>query len=389
MDAKSMEHLTILIAARDPQQLTQLSQAVISQEYRVITAIKAQHALNCLDKEPVGIALIDHGLADMDGLTLLHIVRDKHPDVGVIMILPHERGEDYTRAIREGAEDVLTPPFAGDKVRALIEKLARRQALVHHNRTLQKQLEERQYLSNIIGMSAGMQRILQQIQQYANARSNILVTGESGSGKELIARAIHHHSKREGKPFVAVNCGAIPPETAESELFGHEAGFYPGAQRRLGKFELADGGTLFLDEVGELPQSVQVKLLRVIEEQTFERVGGAKAIQVDVRVIASTNADLLERVKQGLFREDLYYRLKVLPIHMPPLRERRDDIPLLIRHFLAESARKNERTPPELQPDAAQALLNYHWPGNVRELRNVVEGLVITAAKAGVTREDL
>jgi len=340
--------------------------------------------------EPVDVLITDVRMPGMDGYEVLRQVRERRGDVGILMVTAFGDVDDAVRALKAGADDYLTKPVNLVELRRRVENLVERQDLTRRTHELEARLERLLGFENIVGRSAAMAAVLERVRVVAPAPTTVLIVGESGTGKELIANAIHQHSPRAAGRFVALNCGAIPGEILEAELFGHERGAFTGAhQRRIGKIESAAGGTLFLDEISELSPDLQVKLLRVLEERKITRVGGNEEIAVDFRLLAATNRELESEVAAGRFRQDLYYRLKVVTIAVPPLRERRDDIGPLVTHFVerfnAELGREVRRVAPELMV----ALRNYDWPGNVRELRNVVENMVLFARGDTLTLADL
>jgi two-component system response regulator PilR (NtrC family) len=317
----------------------------------------------------------DIKMPKLDGFALLEYVRERSPATAIIMITAFSTTEQAVDAMKKGAYDYITKPFKNEEIRLVVENALERLDLRRENLQLKKELDERYSFANIIGKSKPMQEVYDLIEKVAASKVNVLVTGESGTGKELVAKAIHYNSDRHDKPFVAINCGAIPENLLESELFGHEKGAFTGAvQQKAGLFEVADGGTLFLDEIAELPPLMQVKLLRVLQEHEFRRVGGTRNLKVDVRLVAATNKDLGEAVAAEVFREDLYYRLNVIQIALPPLRERREDIPLLVEHFLEKLTGQTGRQAPD---SVMRKLLDYNWPGNIRELENAIERCVV------------
>jgi two-component system, NtrC family, response regulator HydG len=387
---KAYENLTLLVAAGDHEVLQRLSEVLLTVETRVITATKGHHVLNCLGKENVSVTIIDHKLADMDGLSLVGMLHDKFPEVGVIMTSPTERSELYTKAMQMGAFDVLTPPYSKERVHIILEKLLAWRRLLEQNESLRRQLDEKFGLHRIIGNSMAMQRIYNQIHQMANSRSNLLLLGEPGTGKELVARVIHRLSRRGEKPFVSVNCGPVPEDVVEGEIFGREQNAHPVyAAAFEGKLALAEGGTLYLEEVERLSAMAQQKLLRFLDEQTYERQGGIRSLSADVRIIAAGGGDMDALAEKEAFQRDLYSRLKVATMKLPPLRERQEDLALLVQHFLNEFAQKNETTAPRLSNEAFQAIYTYQWPGNIRELRNHLEGLVVRVNGGVIEFEDL
>jgi Nif-specific regulatory protein len=318
----------------------------------------------------------------LSGLELMAKVRERDPDAVVIVMTAFGAVESAVQAMRQGAADYLTKPVNLDELSLVLKRELERKRLRKEAGQLRERLSEKHRITNIIGSSAAMQQVFDAVLQVAPSRASVLINGESGTGKELIAAAIHEHSPRAKKPFVKLHCAALAESLLESELFGHEKGSFTGAVgRREGRFEQADGGTLFLDEIGDISPAIQVKLLRFLQEHEFERVGGNQTVKVDVRVITATNRNLLQRVKEGHFREDLYYRLNVVSIEMPPLRARPSDIPLLAAHFLEKFARENDKTIDGFSDDALQQLANYAWPGNVRELENAIERAVVVAKK--------
>ena len=341
--------------------------------YQVDVAADGAKATRHLMENAYDLVISDVQMPHMDGLQLLAHLRERAPETVVIMITAFSTTEQAVDAMKQGAYDYITKPFKNEEIRLVVKNALERKVLRHENQELKKALEKRYSFAGLIGKSKAMQQVYTLVEKVAASRVNVLVTGESGTGKELVARAIHYQGDRQIKPFVPINCGAIPENLLESELFGHERGAFTGAiQQKPGLFETASGGTLFLDEIGELPMMMQVKLLRVLQEHEIRRVGGTKNIPVDVRLIAATNKDLSQEVAEGRFREDLFYRLNVIPVHLPPLRERREDIPLLIEHFLAQSSSEAQ-----VAEGALRRLLDYAWPGNVRELENIIERCLV------------
>ncbi len=365
---------TVLVVDDERNILLTLSQALQLEGYQVELASDAKVALDVLAARPVDAVLMDVKMPDMDGLTALTRMRALKKELPVIMMSGHGTIDTAVKATQLGARDFLEKPISRDRMLLALKNALEHQKVVEELQTLRAEVGR----FDMVGQGAAMQRIYALIQRAAPSEGRVLITGENGSGKELIARAIHQHSKRKSGPFVKLNCAAVPHELIESELFGHEKGSFTGAvTARRGKFELADGGTLFLDEVGDMPAQMQAKLLRVLQEGELERVGGTETIKVDVRVIAATNKDLEAETEAGRFREDLYFRLNVVQLHSPPLRERREDLPALIDAFLEESCRKNGRKTLRLLPEAMARMTAYDYPGNVRELRNLVERLAI------------
>ncbi|HEY6871837.1 MAG TPA: sigma-54 dependent transcriptional regulator [Geobacteraceae bacterium] len=342
--------------------------------YRVFAAADGEAGLLLFDGEQPDLVITDLKMPGIGGFQVLAAVKERSPRTPVMVITAFGAVETAVEAMKLGAYDYITKPFNRDELRLTVRKALEMRGLAEENRRLKEELSERAEFKSIVGISRGMERVFAVVRKVADTEATVLITGESGTGKELVARAIHSLSTRRANPFVAINCAAIPRELLESELFGHVKGAFTGAVRdKAGKFQAADGGTLFLDEVGELPVDLQPKLLRALQEREVEPVGGASPRKLDVRVVAATNADLEEAIAAGTFREDLYYRLAVIPVHLPPLRDRPDDIPLLVRHFVA----KHGAPAVAFAPEALAAFAGYAWPGNVRELENTVERLLI------------
>jgi DNA-binding NtrC family response regulator len=364
---------------------------LLENDYDVYVASDITSAMNVLEREHVDLLLTDLRLGSEDGMQLIDRAL-KMPDPPVcIMMTAYGSVDTAVEAMKRGAYDFVTKPLNLDKVEMLISRALRDRKLTEENRTLRQQVDERYGLENIVGESPALHEVLNTIRQVAPSSANVLIEGESGTGKELAAHAIHNLSRRNKAKFVTVHCAALSPTLLESELFGHEKGAFTGAhERRIGRFEQASGGTIFLDEIAEIPLSTQVKLLRVIsEERAFERVGGNQTLRADVRLIAATNKNLEQSVKEGKFRDDLYFRLNVVRIVMPPLRDRKDDIPLLVRGFLRLFSKANDKEVTDLTPEAMNALLTYNWPGNVRELRTAIEHGVVMATGPKITVRDL
>jgi len=358
--------------------------------YQVFTAENGPQALEILEKERLGIVIADLVMPEMDGIELMKRAKENLPNLGVIIITAYGSIPTATAAMREGAYDYIEKPFCPERVELLIGKMVEHQGLIEENLSLQEKLEERYRFENIIAKSPKMQQVIEVIKVVAKSNATVLITGDTGTGKELIARALHSQSYRRNKPFVAVSCAALPESLLESELFGHEKGAFTGAHvQRRGKFEIANRGSLFLDEIGEMSANIQVHLLRVLEEKEFTRVGGNELIKVDVRVISATNKDMKKAIASGQFREDLYYRLNVVTIELPLLRERKEDIPLLAQHFLKKFAMENQKEITGFSPEAIDFLLKYEWPGNVRELENAIERAVILTKNSYIEVADL
>ncbi|MBI4447115.1 MAG: sigma-54-dependent Fis family transcriptional regulator [Acidobacteria bacterium] len=367
-----------------------LSRLLTSEGYRVVACATGEEGLEKIERESIDLALLDLMLPGMGGMATLQKILEVDPDLVVVMISAYASIENAVAATKLGAFDFVTKPFQNEELALVIKNALKKRALEIENRHLKRTLRERYSFKNIIGKSEPMQKVYDLIAQVGPRRSTVLITGESGTGKELVAKAIHNSSPRASGPFVAVNSGTIPIELLESELFGHVKGAFTGAgTTKKGLFEIADGGTVFLDEVGTLPLETQTKLLRVIQEREFRRVGGLDNIKVDVRIIAATNSDLKKAVEQHLFREDLYYRLNVITIHLPPLRERREDIAPLVEHFTRRFVRENGSQECRFDSEAMMILTDHFWPGNVRELENAVERAVVLAPENGILTKDL
>ena len=358
--------------------------------YDVATAVDGEEADKILHKDIFDLVITDLKMPKVDGLQVLKTVKELSPDTVVIVITAFASTETTVEAMKEGAYDYITKPFQNDEMKIRIKKALEKRRLSAENILLKKELKDRAVFDNIIGKSEKMQKVFELVRKVSDSMSNILIYGESGTGKELIARAIHFNSRKKDKPFVTINCGALPEGLLESELFGHMKGSFTGAVfNKEGLFEVANGGTIFLDEVGETSPAIQVKLLRVLQDKEFKRVGGTKDIKVDIRIITATNRDLSKAVAEGKFREDLYYRLNVIPITLPPLRERADDIPLLSYHFLNKFNKALNKNVKGFLPAAMELLSGYEWRGNVRELENVIERAVALSNSEIITPEYL
>jgi len=368
---------TILIVDDEKNTRDGLARA-LRRSYAVRVAESGAAALNILSEEPVDVMLSDLRMPVMDGMTLMQRALASSPDLVCILLTAYGNVETAVEAMRHGAADFLTKPVSLGELELVLQRVLRSRQAETENRQLREQLDSKFGMENIIGHSPAMQEVFDTVRQVAVSRATVLLQGESGTGKELVAKAIHQLSTRKQGAFVPVHCAALSSTLLESELFGHEKGSFTGAsEQRKGRFEMADGGSLFLDEIGEIDPAVQVKLLRALEERAFERVGGQETVEVDTRLIAATNRDLRQMVADGTFREDLYYRLHVVAIKLPPLRERVGDIPLLLNHFLEVFNRENDRTVSGFSADALDFLQVYDWPGNVREIRNSVEQMVV------------
>jgi len=381
---------TILIVDDEKNYLVVLSAFLSEEGYETLTADNAQSALEIVESTDLDLVLTDMKMPSMDGIELLRHIKEKAPDLPVVMMTAYGTVEKAVEAMQLGAFNFILKPFQNETLKQIVDKAVRAYSVLKENRRLVHALGNLYRFDNIIGKSKPMQAIFDMIQRVAHTKATVLITGASGTGKELIAKAIHFNSPRSNKPFVAVSCAALAETLLESELFGHEKGAFTGAiAMRKGRFELADGGTLFLDEIGEVPASLQVKLLRVLEEMSFERVGATRTIAVDVRLIAATNKDLKAEVEQHRFREDLYFRLNVVNIKLPPLKERSEDIPLLGLHFVNKYAREANRGEMTISAEAMRFLCNHSWPGNVREFEHAIERAVLLSKGNEITMDDL
>jgi DNA-binding NtrC family response regulator len=381
---RSMRRPVVLIVDDEPL-IRETLRLLLRDNYETVIARNGFEARSIVKTRPVDMVLMDLNLPGEDGLKILGSIKELDPEVRVVMLTATDSATKAVSALKGGAFDYITKPFEDEELLSTLARCSERIELENKVNYLKEELRERTGFSEIISNSPRMHQVFELIRKVSRSSSNVLVTGDSGTGKELVARAIHSMSSRADKPFVAVNCGAVPGDLMESELFGHEKGSFTGAHaRKIGRFEYADGGTLFLDEVSTIPPGLQVKLLRVLQENAFERVGSNTTVKVDIRVIAATNIDLEEAVRAGTFREDLYYRLKVVPVHLPPLRERRDDIPLLARHFIEHHSKNCGKHVLGMTTEALNALKSYAWPGNIRELENLMERLVVLATDGTV-----
>ncbi|MFB0562707.1 MAG: sigma-54-dependent transcriptional regulator [Candidatus Lokiarchaeia archaeon] len=350
---------------------------LLEDDYKVLTATNGEEALEKIEKENLDIVLLDIRMPEMDGIEVLRRIREMSENVDVIVVTAVSTMRTAIEAMKLGAYDYITKPFEEDEVIVSINKALEKRCLTREVSYLRSEIAKPVRFDNIIGTSERMRQVYEIVSEMTKNDATVLIHGESGTGKELFARAIHFNGLRKNKPFIAVDCASIPENLLESELFGHEKGAFTDAtSQKLGRFELANQGTLFLDEIGNLKQDMQGKILRVLQEREIQRVGGVKTIKIDVRIISATNVDLKKAIKEGKFREDLYYRLNVVPIELPSLRERKEDIPLLVRYFLEIFNREFGKKIKDITPEAMEFLMNYRWPGNVRELRNVIERLV-------------
>ncbi|WP_230470251.1 sigma-54-dependent transcriptional regulator [Lujinxingia vulgaris] len=380
----------LLLVDDEVAHLKTLERLFLKEGYQVATATGGQQALDLLREQRFELVLTDLMMPDIDGMDLLKLVQALQPQAEVILMTAFGTVERAVQGMKEGAYDFVPKPIKRATILKAVRQALERQALVEENRELKARLADLEEERSVVGQAALMREAVDRVRQVAPSDATVLITGESGTGKELFARMIGRLSQRADKPFVAINCAALPESILESELFGYEKGAFTGAtQRKIGRFEAADGGTLFLDEIGELSPQVQVKLLRVLQEGAFERLGSNTPTRVDVRVVAATHKDLEAELREGTFREDLYYRLNVIDIKIPPLRHRIEDVPLLSEHFLRRYNEKNRRQIAGFTAEALQAMEAYHWPGNVRELENVVERAVVLDRDEKIDVDDL
>ncbi len=381
---------SVLLVDDEINILKVLSAILKKSGYDVTTARTAEEALDRASTGNFDAVMTDYKLPGMDGISLLSELHKKDPDMPVIMLTAFGTIEMAVKAMKKGAFNYISKPVHQDELLTVTREAVSKRRLLLENISLKSQLKERNSFRNIIGKSKAIKDIFGLVETVARSNSNVLITGESGTGKELVAKAIHYESLRAGRPFVPIDCTALPEQLLESELFGHEKGAFTGAyERKSGQIELAAGGTIFLDEIGELPLNVQKKFLRFLQEREFLRVGGSSRVKVDVRIIAATNRDLEAEIKNGNFREDLFFRLNVVRVAMPPLRERRDDIPILAAHFLAKFAEANSKAIRSIDSEVVDAFLKYDWPGNVRELENAIERAVVLCPSGTITMQFL
>ncbi len=384
---------TILVVDDEKNIVSGLKEAFEDEGYSVLTASNGKEAWNTLNKNDVDLVITDLRMPEMTGNELIKKISSSYPTIPVIALTGHGNIETAVQTIREGAVDFITKPFDFDKLLLIVKKSLDASSLRKENKRLSQEIERLKKENNyqeLIGHSKKLEKVMDLVKTVAPTKSTVLITGESGTGKELVANAIQALSERSGKSFVKVNCASLSPTLLESELFGHERGAFTGALTQTkGRFELSDGGTIFLDEIGEIDESTQIKLLRVLENREITRVGGEKTIKVDVRVIAATNKDLKQLVNEGKFREDFYYRLAVVEIDVPPLRERKDDIDILSLSFVKEFSKENNKEILDISPSARKALFSYSWPGNIRELKNSIEAAVVMAKGKQIELEDL
>ena len=381
---------TILVVEDEPKMRRVLELNLTEEGYTAVTVADAEAGLNLLRREKVDLVLTDIKLPGMNGLEFLQAVKRTNAAIPVVVMTAYGTVETAVEAMKAGASDYVLKPFSLEEMKLILRKELEVRHLREENVSLREALGQRYEFKNIVARSPKMQEVLATVEQVAPTNSTVLLGGESGVGKDMVARAIHEHSRRADGPFIKINCTAIPENLLESELFGHEKGAFTGAVgSKPGKFELADKGTIFLDEIGDVPGTIQVKLLRVLQDRDFERLGGTKTLKVDVRVVAATNQDLRAALEDGTFRQDLYYRLNVVPINIPPLRDRREDIPYLIDHFIARFALVSGKPITGMTPAAQKLLMDFPWPGNVRELENIIERAVALSTGAVLDAADI
>jgi len=380
----------ILIVDDNPEVLKLIENILESNNYKVKTASSGKSAIKELESYEYDMVLTDLMMPDVDGIQVLEYTKSRTPRTMCIILTGHGTIKSSVEAIKKGAFDYITKPVSPSELLIIVEKALKFKNLEEENIRLKKELKGKYHYTNIVGTSNAIKKIYDLIEKVSDTDGTVLITGASGTGKELIARSIHYNSQRGDKPLVVINCGAVPETLLESELFGHEKGAFTGAyKKRIGRFEIANGGTIFLDEIGEMSPALQIKLLRVLQEQQFERVGGTKTIHVDLRFIAATNKNLTTAINMEKFREDLYYRLNVIPIKVPSLKQRRSDIPLLIDHFLKKFQKGKKKRISGFSQPTMDAMMAYEWPGNVRELENVIKRLTILSEGPVVNIDDL
>lgn len=385
-----MNYNKVLVVDDDKDSRDTLIELLKGEQYEAVGVDNGENALKLFKEQDYGIVLTDLKMPKIDGLQLLEKIKNINPQTIVILFTGFASIETAVKAMKLGAYDYIVKPFIFEEIKIILQRAIEYEKLQNENFLLKQHLKNKYNFQNIIGNCDNMQEIFRIIEKIANTDSTVIIYGESGTGKELIAKAIHFNSNRRNRPLISVNCGAIPEDLLESEMFGHEKGAFTGAiKTRIGRFEMADGGTIFLDEVGDMSPSLQAKLLRVLQERQFERVGGVHTIKVDIRIIAATNKDLEKNVKEGKFRDDLFYRLNVIPIKIPPLRERKSDIPLLVNHFLNKFNQEKKCNVKGFTRECMEYLMKYNWPGNVRELENIIERLVILKGEGMIETSDL
>lgn len=385
-----MKNYNILVIDDEAAQRDVLTGYLKKKGYKIFSASSGKEGIEITKNNPVDIILSDFKMPDLNGIEVLEKVKEINPEISLVIVTAYGTVENAVKAMRLGAFDYISKPVDLDELDLMIERIIEHKSLKSENQLLKTQLQEKHKISSVISNSQKMEEVINVAARVADSKATVLITGENGTGKEVLAKAIHYMSPRKGKPFVAVNVPALTETLLESELFGHEKGAFTGADKmKKGRFEIAHGGTIFLDEVGDIPQSIQVKLLRVLQEHQFERVGGTEKIKVDVRIIAATNKELEQKIKNGTFREDLYYRLNVVSIKIPPLRDRKEDILPLIESFIEKYCKENDKEKLEASKEAIDVLMKYNYPGNVRELENIVERAVVLTRGKVITLNDL
>ena len=385
-----MKDYNILVIDDEATQRDVLTGYLKKKGYKIFSASSGQEGIEITKNNPVDIILSDFKMPDLNGIEVLEQIKKINPEISFVIVTAYGTVENAVKAMRLGAFDYISKPVDLDELDLMIDRIIEHKNLKSENQLLKTQLQEKYKISSIVSQSQKMEEIMNIAARVAESKATVLVTGENGTGKEVLAKAIHYISSRKGSPFIAVNVPALTETLLESELFGHEKGAFTGADKmRKGRFEIAHGGTIFLDEVGDIPQSIQVKLLRVLQEHQFERVGGTDKIDVDVRIIAATNKDLDEKIKEGTFREDLFYRLNVVSIKIPPLRERKEDILPMIESFIQKYCKENKKELLEISKDSVDVLMKYNYPGNVRELENIIERAVVLTRGKVITLNDL
>jgi two-component system NtrC family response regulator len=385
-----MQETRILVMDDEEQERNRIVTFLVDRKFEVLGVASVAEAMETIKRERFDLFLTDCNIPGVDALRTSGEARKLNPDMAVIIMTSFGTIETAVKAIKAGAYDYLPKPIDLEQLALLIERISERQNLIRENSELKEQLRERYKFDEIVSTSHAMEEALNLAGRVAASTATVLLRGESGTGKELVAKAIHYHSSRANAPLIKVNCAALPETLLESELFGHEKGAFTGASaKRIGRFEAADTGTIFLDEIGELTPGMQVKLLRVLQEREFERIGGSQTIKVDVRVITATNRDIEKDIREGKFREDLYYRLNVVSVVIPPLRDRKEDIPALMEHFIKKYAEENKKAISGVAAEARDLLMRYAYPGNVRELENIIERAVVLAKRGTITTADL
>ncbi len=384
-----MSNFHILLIDDEPAQITSLKSFLKRRDYIVSSANSGSDGINIVKDGNVDLVFTDYRMPEMNGLEVVQSIKEINPELPVVVITAFSDIKDAVHVMKEGAFDYLSKPIQLDELEILVKKAQERNNLISENKLLREQLKEQFKFDFIVTKSPKMEKILSTTSRVAKSNSTVLVRGETGTGKELIARALHYSSNRQNKPLITVNCAALSESLLESELFGHEKGSFTGASsQRIGRFEQADGGTLFIDEIGDISLQTQVKLLRALQFGEFERIGGTKTIKVDVRVVTATNRNLEELIETGEFRQDLYYRINVIAINLPSLRERKEDIPILIKHFIDKYAKENGKAVTDISKEAHNQLMHYNYPGNIRELENIIESAIVMSREEVITIND-